>query len=99
MYGKLEAALKDKDVVIDSLQSENIALRKQLMQLQVCCANCEAACWLETHTAAVAAPQPDPALPAAGGRSRDVPGPAPASAPEASPALQRQRQRGAEVNV
>ncbi len=35
MYGKLEAALKDKDVVIDSLQNENIALRKQLMQLQV----------------------------------------------------------------
>ncbi len=34
MYGKLEAALKDKDVVIDSLQSENNALRKQLMQLQ-----------------------------------------------------------------
>jgi hypothetical protein len=34
MYGKLEAALKDKDVVIDSLQAENHALRKQLTQLQ-----------------------------------------------------------------
>ena len=34
IYGKLEAALKDKDVVIDSLQSENVALRKQLAQLQ-----------------------------------------------------------------
>ena len=34
MFGKLEAALKDKDAVIDSLQSENTSLRKQLQQLQ-----------------------------------------------------------------
>jgi hypothetical protein len=33
-YGKLEAALKDKDAVIESLQSENNAIRKQLLQLQ-----------------------------------------------------------------
>jgi hypothetical protein len=44
MYGKLEAALNDKDVVIHSLQSENIALRKQLMQLQVCSVNFKEAC-------------------------------------------------------
>jgi hypothetical protein len=34
LYGKLESALKDKDVVIESLQSENNGLRKQLMLLQ-----------------------------------------------------------------